>query len=704
MNGPSNNQHHQQQQQQPQMQNEFGPRVPHQPQFTAPLARKRADFTPEEKTQITGDLKKYLAPEFTSRRSGPGGNQLTYIEAWRVKNMANSLFGFDGWSSTIADVTVDFLDVSNDGKVSVGVSVITRVTLKDGTTHEDIGYGNSENLKSKAASFEKASWILLRVKFRSAKKEAASDSLKRAMTSFGNLFTCLYDKNYCRFVGQQKVDKQKFDAENVYRYPEDMAKRQQQHQQQQPQPQPHPPQQQQQQTNWQGMLTLGTIKTEPFRPAVGAPQNLTTLGASTGTSFSNLAQNQVAQNQDVQNQFAPNNGPQNGLQNGLQNFPQRNEVSHDDGKPFGRCGRTNTIDEFTTDCDSFDDFDDDDTLFVGLPDDLFVGADIEDAKIFQAESPRFSDLDFDFTADMIQDDSPEKPRAEPPALVRTSYVPSTPENARSKSGSGSFSRTVSSPSLVQTTPTKASSSTNGGDSVKNVPPPQYKGNLAAKPNPFAPSTASTSSSGRTSNQGGAGHTGGGQVNGRSSTPNPNSSSNQWKPQGQTTSMQRAPVNQPNVNALRANSAAANPPKTSNPIPNTTGQGNGSFPDLSSANGVSTSSNSGIKGSTPGIVHPNTRLTSTTPSNGFAKGPTSTTISNQDFNTRLVGQNSNTASGSTNTTEMNSGASSNALIPTSTVQNGAMQPHRQTPSLITPPSFTNHPNTNLGLKRPLMTEM
>ncbi|KAG0033446.1 DNA repair protein rad52 [Podila clonocystis] len=664
MNGPANNQ----QQQQPQMQNEFGPRMPHLPQFTAPLARKRADFTPEEKTQIAGDLKKYLAPEFTSRRSGPGGNQLTYIEAWRVKNMANSLFGFDGWSSTISDVTVDFLDVSNDGKVSVAVSVITRITLKDGTTHEDIGYGNSENLKSKAASFEKA------------KKEAASDSLKRAMTSFGNLFTCLYDKNYCKFVGLQKFEKQKFDAENVYRYPEDMAKRQQQHQQQQHQPQPQPqqqqpqpqPQQQQQQqlTNRQGMATLGTIKTDLFKPTVSAPQNLTTLGAPAGPSFSDLAQNQLAQNQGLQSLFAPNNGSPNSLQNGLQNVPQRNEVSHDDD----------------------------------LPDDLFVGADIEDAKIFQAESPRFSDLDFDFTADMIQDDSPEKPRTEPPALVRTSYVPSTPENARSKSGSGSFSRTVSSPSLVQTTPTKATPSTSGGDCFKNAPPPQYKANPAAKPNPFASSTASTSSPGQwIANQGGAGQIGGGQTNSRSSTPNSNSSSNQWKPQGQTTSMQRAPVNQPNVNVLRANSAAANPPKISNSNSNTTGQSNGSFPNLSSANSVSSSSNSGIKGPTPSIVHPSTRLTSAAPSNGFAKGPTSYTVSNQDFNSRPVGTNSTTANGSSNTVGLNSVTSTNVTTSTSTVQNGAMQPRRQTPSLITPPSFTNHPNTNLGLKRPLMSE-
>ncbi|KAF9368853.1 DNA repair protein rad52 [Podila verticillata] len=630
MNGPNNYQ----QQQQPLMQNDFGSRMPHLQQFTAPLARKRADFTPEEKIQITSDLKKYLAPEFTSNRSGPGGTQLTYIEAWRVKNVANSLFGFDGWSSTISDVTVDFLDVSNDGKVAVGVSVITRVTLKDGTTHEDIGYGNSEGLKSKAASFEKA------------KKEAASDSLKRAMTSFGNLFTCLYDKNFCRFVRLQKVEMQKFDPENVYRYPEDMAKRQQFHQQQ-------AQQLHQQQQNWQGTAP-GIIKTEPFRPINGAAQNSTTLGAS-GPSFSNMAQNQVAQNNSVQ-QFA--NNPQNN-QNGLQNMLQGN-LQNGSGP------------------------NDDD-----LPDDLFVGADIEDAKIFQAESPRFSDLDFDFTADMIQD-SPELPRTEPPTLVRTSYVPSTPENARSKSGSGSFSRTVSSPSLVQTTPTKATTSTNGGDSFK-VQPPQYKGKFPAKPNTFTPST-STSTSGQTNLNQGAGTnqvcppTPNLNLNPNLNLPNPNLP-NPWIPQGTNTSM-RAQA-QTNVDVLRANSAA-NSLSVSSP-PKTTEQGNGS------SGGISTSivaMSSYIKGPTLNGIAPSARVTPTPISNGVAKGPAvSSTTSNQSFSNRS-GPNINTAGGSTNT----AGAIRTSLQHTS-VQNGAMS-KRQPP--ITVPSFTNHPNTNLGLKRP-MTE-
>jgi DNA repair and recombination protein RAD52 len=42
-----------------------------------------------------------------------------------------------------------------DGRISVGVSCTIRVTLKDGTFHEDVGYGSIENAKSKGAAFEK---------------------------------------------------------------------------------------------------------------------------------------------------------------------------------------------------------------------------------------------------------------------------------------------------------------------------------------------------------------------------------------------------------------------------------------------------------------------------------------------------------------------------------------------------------------------
>ncbi|KAJ1330253.1 hypothetical protein BSLG_009568 [Batrachochytrium salamandrivorans] len=111
-------------------------------------------FTQQERKDIVESLAMKLGPEFMSHRSGPGGSKLTYLEGWKSINLANDIFGFDGWSSSVIDQTVDFLDNEN-GKYSLGVSAIVRVTLKDGTFHEDVGYGSIENSRSKIAAFEK---------------------------------------------------------------------------------------------------------------------------------------------------------------------------------------------------------------------------------------------------------------------------------------------------------------------------------------------------------------------------------------------------------------------------------------------------------------------------------------------------------------------------------------------------------------------
>ena len=49
----------------------------------------------------------------------------------------------------------DFVDHYNS-RYYVGISARVRVQLKDGVYHEDIGYGVSEGMKSKALSIEKA--------------------------------------------------------------------------------------------------------------------------------------------------------------------------------------------------------------------------------------------------------------------------------------------------------------------------------------------------------------------------------------------------------------------------------------------------------------------------------------------------------------------------------------------------------------------
>jgi DNA repair and recombination protein RAD52 len=41
-------------------------------------------------------LGRKLGPEYLSTRQGGGGTKLTYIEGWRVINLANDIFGYNG--------------------------------------------------------------------------------------------------------------------------------------------------------------------------------------------------------------------------------------------------------------------------------------------------------------------------------------------------------------------------------------------------------------------------------------------------------------------------------------------------------------------------------------------------------------------------------------------------------------------------------
>lgn len=177
--------------------------------FATPTPRI-SEWTAQEIATLSSRLEKQLGPEYISTRPGAGGGKVHYLAAEKVINLANEVFGFNGWSSSIQNVQIDFVDENTtNGKITLGLSTIVRVTLKDGTYHEDIGYGHIENCKGKAAAFEKA------------KKEAATDAMKRALRNFGNVLgNCLYDKDYLGKVTKLKVAPSKWDAENLYRHPE----------------------------------------------------------------------------------------------------------------------------------------------------------------------------------------------------------------------------------------------------------------------------------------------------------------------------------------------------------------------------------------------------------------------------------------------------------------------------------------------------
>lgn len=174
-----------------------------------------SEYTAQEIATLQSRLEKQLGPEYISSRAGPSGQKVHYITAEKCIALANEVFGFNGWSSSIQNIHVDFLDEHPQTlKISLGLSVIVRVTLRDGTYHEDLGYGHIENCKGKAAAFEKA------------KKEGTTDALKRALRHFGNVLgNCIYDKTYLAKVTKMKVAPTKFDENCLHRHSDYVTKK-----------------------------------------------------------------------------------------------------------------------------------------------------------------------------------------------------------------------------------------------------------------------------------------------------------------------------------------------------------------------------------------------------------------------------------------------------------------------------------------------
>ena len=112
-----------------------------------------SEYTAAEIATLSSRLEKQLGPEYISSRAGPGGSKVHYLSADKCINLANEVFGFNGWSSSIQAIQMDFVcpqsaefpwpkltrpqvDETDQGRVSLGLSVTLRVTLRDGTYHE----------------------------------------------------------------------------------------------------------------------------------------------------------------------------------------------------------------------------------------------------------------------------------------------------------------------------------------------------------------------------------------------------------------------------------------------------------------------------------------------------------------------------------------------------------------------------------------
>jgi hypothetical protein len=74
---------------------------------------------------------------------------------------------------------------NQQGRFSVGVTAIVRVTTEWGNSHEDVGFGGADNMPSAGQALEKA------------KKHAVTDARKRALRLFGEVLgNCLRSEDY----------------------------------------------------------------------------------------------------------------------------------------------------------------------------------------------------------------------------------------------------------------------------------------------------------------------------------------------------------------------------------------------------------------------------------------------------------------------------------------------------------------------------
>lgn len=139
---------------------------------------------------ITLDQRTALAAPLKSenvKQRAQSGITLSYIEAWKVIEEANRIFGFDGWSCETLDVKCVAereRPVGRDKTPGHGVSYTARVRVAAlGVVRDGVGAGHGIDRDLGQAH-------------ESALKEAESDARKRALMSFGYQFgLALYDKS-----------------------------------------------------------------------------------------------------------------------------------------------------------------------------------------------------------------------------------------------------------------------------------------------------------------------------------------------------------------------------------------------------------------------------------------------------------------------------------------------------------------------------
>jgi DNA repair protein RAD59 len=91
-----------------------------------------------------------------------------------IMNLANEVFGYDGWSSEIMHFDIN-VDESQDDVVSGKAIAMVRVKLRDGMYRESVGYASAMKLPHKYMCYN------------NCRKQAVSNATSKAILSFTHL-------------------------------------------------------------------------------------------------------------------------------------------------------------------------------------------------------------------------------------------------------------------------------------------------------------------------------------------------------------------------------------------------------------------------------------------------------------------------------------------------------------------------------------
>jgi len=87
-----------------------------------------SEYTAQEIATLSSRLEKQLGPEYISSRPGAGGGKVHYLSADKCINLANEVFGFNGWSSGIQNVQIDFVRIRVPKKLWIADLTMARST------------------------------------------------------------------------------------------------------------------------------------------------------------------------------------------------------------------------------------------------------------------------------------------------------------------------------------------------------------------------------------------------------------------------------------------------------------------------------------------------------------------------------------------------------------------------------------------------